>query len=159
MLEAVCYVALSTLIVFFLMQCIVTTTLSLKKVCTSNAAFCQLFAAHHLLEFDLQSAPQSLRDWKLISDSALVWKGAQIDRGWLFEKNKVSRIHGTYNASEQKWTKKVKHIVARGIDRLQFTVQKHGSENSDMRSVQYTLATQAASYTLDHTVMIQNRKL
>lgn len=159
LLECLCYIAITTLIIFFLMRTIVTTTVSLKKTCKTNTALCQIFAAHQLLEHDLHGAPQSMRDWKLLSDTALIWKSNDTDRGWLFEKNKLSRIHGLYNYSQEKWTKKVKHIVARGIERLTFTVKRNGSEHSDVQAVNYVIAAHGTPFVLDHTVMIQNRKL
>jgi len=154
LLETLCYIAITTILVAVLFRSVAATTLQLKKVAQCNAAFCQLFAAHQLLERDLLAAPEQVSAWKQMSDSSLIWQEGQTDRGWLVKKNQLLRVHGVYNSRHEQWTKKVSHVVARGLDSVQFRVHK---QSTSINVVQYQFTASGAGHTIEHTVHLNNR--
>lgn len=160
LIECICYIALFSLIMVFFLRYVVSTTLHIKKITKDVVSLSHAMAAQQLLEHDIWSAPSISTDWKLIADKSLIWKTNEGDRGWLFEKNNLYRIHGAYDDFEHQWTKKIKHVVARAIESVHFTVFYKGFElNKTVSAVQFSIAMQGDTHSIMHTVALQNRYL
>lgn len=80
-----------------------------------------LHIASDLFVKDVHAMKNSFYDWKLMTPHELIWHNDKHDIGWCFSNNSLERKEGVYN---KKWTNKTTSIVATGIEKLTFTIEK-----------------------------------
>ncbi len=118
LIEIIVYIALFSFMMVVTMSSIVQLWHLVTKYHKKSVALINLTAAHDLFVDDVRHAPTDLSAWKVTSPTELIWQ--QFDgthRGWLYEKNSLFRIEGTYT---HRWYATTKNIVAADIKKIAF---------------------------------------
>jgi len=80
----------------------------------------EVYTAADLFARDIRSAPSGYGCWKVLHTQELVWLQGVGALGWLYKKNKLWRVSGTYDEMRGTWSKKAKTLVARKLESCRF---------------------------------------
>jgi len=99
---------------------VVAHTAFVKKA-TKTIQLSNVYAAHDMLIRDIRHAPSKSTQWKLCTNTQLIWHQQENDIGWMIHNNTLFRIEGTYDAERQKWCKKKQSVALFDVARISFT--------------------------------------
>jgi len=126
------YTLVEWLISFFLVIFVVTLLFQFSTHVNSKLAaiskksnlFTEVFAAVDAVTRKLYCAPCQTKFWKDLRKDSLVWHDPieKKDFGWLFQKNQLFFVTGTF--SNALWKRKRKNLVARNIESWKFIPHK-----------------------------------
>ena len=109
----------------------------------------EVHTAADLFARDMRSAPPGYGSWKVLHARELVWLQGTGAIGWLYKKNKVWRLIGTFDEMRGIWTKKAKSLVARGVDSCRFSPRRRFDRgNEGIAAFDIELAAGAAEVSL-----------
>lgn len=153
LIEALCYIVIATVLLYFLNQQAVHAVSSIQKAYKTHVQTTQLYSAQWLLERDLMAAPRKITAWITTDATALIWREGEIYKSYTFKDDRLFRITGTYNQKNNSWVKKNKYLVARSLKSLEFLLDKNGS---DVTAVSYKLISKNDAE-IKQYIQLQNR--
>ncbi len=156
-LEFLIYLALFSIIVAISVTGFSHLWITCMDYSNKRVSVINLYTAHDLLARDIRAAPADKKQWKCMTPSSIIWHATnKKDIGWAQEGSNLVRIEGIYAATQKKWKKKTKNIVAKSMQTVRFDcVGNEADEKIDR--VSYTIADKRESIT--STILLANRQL
>lgn len=152
------------LVYFFLLMLV--TTLTVHWVVSSHVriaynrahtlTFIECSCAHDVLARDLRCAPTEVQSWKVFGDGQWVWRTPEGDVGWELDDGLLVRSHGLYNMVTRTWIKRIRSLVARGVERC--SLSRIGVHDA-FSSVASTLTAEKHHYAEKRVSMLRNRRI
>lgn len=104
----------------------IITTLLLPSLVTTRAckSVMALHIASDLFVRDIRAMRYKPHSWKSITPQELIWHTDGFDIGWHCIENRLERSTGTY---DQGWKSKKTSLVATGVARGTFVVERNGN--------------------------------
>ena len=123
LIECMIYCFLFSLLVMMIFSLAINTQIKTTKQSNIAASLIGVHAAQDLFARDIRQAYELSSSWKKINKEELVWHSNGIDIGWEFVQGKLFRIEGAYNMQAQKWTQKIKSLIADKLKQVTFERQ------------------------------------
>jgi len=118
------YLCIFTIIVTLCFDWAITVLTNQLSQARLHSLLVSAYISRDIFVRDIHSAPSDSSLWKVITSTMLVWQVTDIDIGWRFKDNKLTRIEGIYNTRTQSWKKKTESTAISNIASVSFSIKK-----------------------------------